>query len=278
MLEQACPIAGAMEDLPSELLQIIVQKLALQTPTSLLRATCACKRFQEEVESNPGIWRKGFLGNEQDVEGLVALEKRSCKDGSGKLEAKILELTGGYKSLVIARLAGPRSTTTPEQNQSLAPFLDHNPRRAVTCQTVSKSVRYLVLLRHHAGRIMIWRIDAFTPEPRGEDVWCLVPCYDPKVYHGSGLTLYVSGLEPGSLNGACARKLRVRSAHLMHEPATLEIYCFRQETLKLEKVGEQTIYGSWNCILYNTSEGAFYPASSTLRFVGKFSIAHEWSQ
>lgn len=147
-----------MEDLPSELLLIIVQKLVVQAPSSLLRAACACKRFHAEGGKNPGMWREAFLGTVTEPYGegwLTSEGKYSCKElGSEKeVEDEIMELTGGFKHLVVARCRAPEQTHNPQVN-SLPEFLGLSVISLISVE------KYLILLRHSTGRILVWGIDS----------------------------------------------------------------------------------------------------------------------
>ncbi|GAQ92358.1 hypothetical protein KFL_009920020 [Klebsormidium nitens] len=101
-----------METLPSDVVSVVLHKLAVQDPRSLVRATCACKTFHREVEQNRGVWKDAFFGRDSSF-------GDHCKDEN--IEAEILAL-GGYEQLVKVRWdvpgkflsrqkQGPRSVT-----------------------------------------------------------------------------------------------------------------------------------------------------------------------
>ncbi|GAQ89680.1 hypothetical protein KFL_005500030 [Klebsormidium nitens] len=87
-----------MESLPGDVFFVVLHKLAVQDPRSLLRVTCACKTFHREAEHNRAIWKDAFFGRDSRC-------GEHCKDES--VEAEVLAL-GGYKQLVKARWAVPR--------------------------------------------------------------------------------------------------------------------------------------------------------------------------
>lgn len=96
-------VAPAMEDLPSDVVQLVIHKLATQDPASLLSMTCACASFHREAEANPSVWREAFFAP------FPQAERGASKSLGGKwsadLEAEVQALAGGYRQLVIARWA-----------------------------------------------------------------------------------------------------------------------------------------------------------------------------
>lgn len=113
-----------MDTLPSDVLLVIVHKLATQDPLALLTATCACKAFFCVIKDNPGVWKDLFHGSKVGQRTETNGRTEEGKQSSG-LDAEI-ESLGGYKLLVAAQYArkmaianyGPHGQISAEQNQA----------------------------------------------------------------------------------------------------------------------------------------------------------------
>lgn len=134
-----------MESLPSDVLSVVLHKLAVQDPRSLLQATCACKTFHREADNTRGIWKEAFYGGDSRF-------GDHCKDEN--VEAEILTL-GGYKQLVRARWAVPGGLF-PEQKQG-GGSVTGNGGSANRDSSAGeyKLNKHLVVLREK-GRLLLW--------------------------------------------------------------------------------------------------------------------------
>lgn len=88
-----------MDRLPSDVILLIVHRLAVQDPLSLVPATCALAPFHRVLEEIPSMWREAFYGSaaNQEPEGMSTFTA---------LDAEVDSL-GGYRSLLVARLCSP---------------------------------------------------------------------------------------------------------------------------------------------------------------------------
>lgn len=89
-----------LQDLPGDVLLVVLHMLAVQDPFALVAATCLCKSFRRAAAENPGLWKEAFYGA-ANGRGEVPLEDH-CAKQRAKLEKEI-QFLGGYKRLVEAR-------------------------------------------------------------------------------------------------------------------------------------------------------------------------------
>lgn len=122
-------------------LLIILRKLALQDPASLLEAPCACKFFHSVFENNPEIWKIAFFGSVISQ----ATEKSDQEEMTSEIDS-----IGGYKQLVRARWSkSPRRF-----------ILEQNKREVLseTKQSLGQSdevYKYLIILKEE-GILILW--------------------------------------------------------------------------------------------------------------------------
>lgn len=83
-----------MDGLPTDVVDIILRKLAEQDPLSLLQATCACKALLNLASEK--IWRHAFLAPLPAEENALGLEESTELDGT-------VESMGGYKRLALVK-------------------------------------------------------------------------------------------------------------------------------------------------------------------------------
>lgn len=131
-----------MESLPNDVVLVVLHKLAIQDPRSLLRATCACKMFHREAENNRVIWKDAFFGRDSS-------SGDHCKDES--IEAEILAV-GGYEQLVKAWWALPGRSST-EQKQGAGSVAGSAVRDSSAGEY--KLNKLLFVLREK-GRLLLW--------------------------------------------------------------------------------------------------------------------------
>lgn len=87
---------GALQELPVDVLCIILCKLARQDPVSLLRAIFAFKAFDNAAQNDPDIWRTAFLF--PSVSSDFYVEELECFEAG-------VAILGGYRQLRVARAA-----------------------------------------------------------------------------------------------------------------------------------------------------------------------------
>lgn len=87
-------VRRAMDFLPTDVVELILRKLAEQDPRSLLQATCACKSF---LEVSPAVWREAYLAPYPVDENALGLQN------SEALDDKLLVSLGGYKRLALVK-------------------------------------------------------------------------------------------------------------------------------------------------------------------------------
>lgn len=99
---------GALQELPQDVLVIILFKLARQDTSALLRATFACKELDIAAEQDHEIWRKAFLS--------PSVSSEFCEKELKCFDAKIQDV-GGYKRMLASRAASlARRNTRHEQS------------------------------------------------------------------------------------------------------------------------------------------------------------------
>lgn len=99
-----------MEDLPPDVILIILHKVAAQDPPSFLRATFCSPFFHLAAVQDPNIWKDAFFGPEVR-KGMVLLGEPFPEERA-KLDAKVEELCG-YENLVKARYSSAPEGSDP---------------------------------------------------------------------------------------------------------------------------------------------------------------------
>ncbi|GAQ84613.1 hypothetical protein KFL_001970140 [Klebsormidium nitens] len=143
-----------MEDLPSDLLLIVLRKLAAQDPISLLRATCACKLILRVTEENPIVWKEAFLGSaptEQNTGGLDAYV--TCAE----LDERVDRL-GGYKQLALIK-AGRQGLS----NSKVGSALQESISSKLDADFESNLFRFLAVFRQRGH--LLWAA-GYTEKPK----------------------------------------------------------------------------------------------------------------
>lgn len=93
-----------MEDLPSGVLVMILDKLASQDVPSSLRATWACSALYSAGKEASHVWKRAFLTPLETVfENIPKLSSRELCDLEESLDADV-EALGGYKAILVAKL------------------------------------------------------------------------------------------------------------------------------------------------------------------------------
>ncbi|GAQ91656.1 hypothetical protein KFL_008270010 [Klebsormidium nitens] len=209
---------AAMESLPNDVVSVVLHKLAVQDPRSLLRATFACEAFHREAESNRGIWKDAFFGGDSNSAGDY------CKDE--KVEAEILAL-GGYEQMVKARWAVP-GCLFPEQKQGDASVIGVG-RLEDSSAGEYKLSKHLVVLREK-GRPLLWGL---LLQDRPETLREVGDFGFKNAFRGGSpdricLTLFTSRLEPVSSKdereGHLKMKLKGSGRVMQRADLDLEIY------------------------------------------------------
>lgn len=93
-----------MESLPSDVLLVILRKIAAQDPVSLLRATCTSKLLHRAIEDNPFIWKEAFLGS-------APAQSKDAYVTCAELDKEV-DRVGGYKQLALIKAGRQRLATS----------------------------------------------------------------------------------------------------------------------------------------------------------------------
>lgn len=155
----ALKLLEAMERIPGDVILMILRKLAVQDPLSLLKATCVCRLLYHQAEKNSYLWKEAFLG------GKARLEEHAGEDD--RMEAEIMAL-GGYKHLVIARWvkpAGEPSLLYKQTWETTSARLSEVLKGATWLSSSSAdNCRYLVVIRDELeGGLLLWGLSTGKP-------------------------------------------------------------------------------------------------------------------
>ncbi|GAQ82439.1 hypothetical protein KFL_001110150 [Klebsormidium nitens] len=137
-----------METLPSDVLLVIVHKLAAQDPLALLTSACAIKAFLRVTEDTPGVWKEVFYGSRL---GQERAQNDKLLDGNPELNAEV-ESLGGFKVLVAARYAEKLATASTRVEQSQAKRRCLGSCDAVQLQPVFTNEHFVEALEKERGR------------------------------------------------------------------------------------------------------------------------------
>lgn len=295
-----------MEDLPSDVAQTILRKVAVQDPSSLLTLTCACANFYREAKPTPEIWKEAWyapLYQPQAEQSVSALETEL----SAKLDTEILAL-GGYKKLVIARwarVAQGRFLSDEELEEDYFEIVQA-PRRSGSIgekEYTSPRTRFLVIIRGE-GRLLFWglyKADVLKPPyyPAGDDEtdWFSLS-YDERREPSrnnpnpavASLMIHASRLEPVCLDAPIdniqeqwkavgkrrSRSYGVVTLELQEPTASMEIYACLDERTDIQKLPPTRKGKTWDCLLFLRPPGRHYPShahrSLDLGFSGRFCV------
>lgn len=135
-----------MEALPGDVVLLLLHKLAVQDPLSLVRATYALASFYRVAEATPSIWKQAFYG--------VAGDKGP--EDISRLEAEI-DVLGGYKTLVTGRprvCSNDSRMNAQGEMKERCSYLEAPGRRFESNMFPG---RILVLVRLD-GRLLLWGV------------------------------------------------------------------------------------------------------------------------
>lgn len=130
-----------MEGLPDDVILIILRKLALQDPSSLLQATKACKSFSQTAEENVGLWKEAFSN--------IVLGDHSKDE---RIEAHLISV-GGYKRLIEARWDNCTDSKYEQTQDHTVSFKDLTSSWNPSTPT---AILRLVVLREGKKLLFIW--------------------------------------------------------------------------------------------------------------------------
>lgn len=139
-----------MQELPEDLLSLVLNKLAVQDPLSLLRLSCVSRYLYNRVADNTSLWRKAFHGPELHSD-IVGYDRLFYNQKTAELEADLASqsflflldpqhLAAGYKELVAARWQRPAPS-------------EHSLSKEI--QTADDFVRFLFVVRKR-GTLLLW--------------------------------------------------------------------------------------------------------------------------
>lgn len=140
-----------MEDLPGDVLLVLLRKLAAQDPVSLLRATCASKLFHRATEENPVLWKEAFLG-------LAPAQEKASFDAyvtCAELDEEVDRL-GGYKQLALIKAGRQRLSTSD-------PVSGFEESIVSSFDDLSNIFRFLALFRQRGD--FLWAA-GYTEKPK----------------------------------------------------------------------------------------------------------------
>ncbi|GAQ89796.1 hypothetical protein KFL_005630090 [Klebsormidium nitens] len=148
-----------MEGLPNDALLLVLNKLAVQDPPSLLRVICAVKPLYGLAKANPNIWKKAFYGPDLWEDTMTSDERLLFEQQSAELEARlgamdilnVLQPAAGFKELVEARWVKQNS------RPSAMDFMLQDTLRQLSSETDTASFLFAIRLR---GSLLAWGYEA----------------------------------------------------------------------------------------------------------------------
>lgn len=141
-----------MQELPGDVLLVILHMLAVQDPYALVAVNCLCRRFRRPVAENPGLWKEAFYGASTG-RGEVPLEDH-CAEQRAKLETDV-HFLGGHKRLVEAR-CWTRRDCEQRQNGD-GPRVGPPKGCDFANSNSSRQTRLLTVIRLN-GSILFWSV------------------------------------------------------------------------------------------------------------------------
>lgn len=139
-----------MEHLPSDVLWVILRKVAVQQPLSLLRTVEVCKSFQQTAKDRPRLWKEALLGRE-------LTDEDCCRDS--QFDAAIRYL-GGYEHMVRIE---QRNQANHVSENSQATDQPVGPRRL---ENAESSKDLVVQVRERGGLHLALGLESITLKVR----------------------------------------------------------------------------------------------------------------
>lgn len=143
--------AAVMQDLPDAAILLVLTKLAVQDPLSLMLASRTCEAFRRVAADNPSVWKKAFYGAAL-WPSLSYSESKFNEKQSADLETVLdyMDLlddlrSTGYKKLVEARAI--RKACSLEKRQT--PFRE-------VLDTLRADVTSVLFVLRLEGSILLW--------------------------------------------------------------------------------------------------------------------------
>lgn len=200
-----------MQDLPDAAVLLVLTKLAIQDPLSLLLARHTCQTFRRVAADNPSIWKAAFYGaalwKDLPHEEAMLRKKQSAELEAFLEESDLLDnpQSTGYKKLVEARVT--KRTCSQEKLQTFREVLN-------TLQADVASFLFVLRLR---GSVLLW---GSRGPLSGQELESLAwsGSSNPKVLQVSGSSvhaLYSTEKVFQGIRSACWPSLR---------PLSLEVY------------------------------------------------------
>lgn len=280
MAQRGPSYGSSLSDLPGDIISLILRKLAVLDPCSLLPATCAFKAFRQQVIENPGIWKTAFFG------GVSVCQDHRREE---QIEAVVVSL-GGYERLVKARTWGecPERFGLCEQTRRCWLMLRGGSASKLpkdNLPVLSPEVtKHLVVFRSR-GRLAFWGLlPSYTKGPK-----YLQTTGDFKMVRGSAtgseaasshisLVLSASRFEPGFCSGLEAVKVTdpgqakfYGSRRTVKGPVSMEIHVVSDRTARPRPFGLPVTGAStwaWKCkVLFGESSFPAYSLSGIFLFL-----------
>lgn len=227
-----------MEYLPTDVLLIILQKLAAQDPLSLLRTTCATARFYRVAGDNPGVWKEAFYGPIPAAWLEELAPQNCCPRKCAKLDAEV-EALGGFRSLLTARLFSAKKPTKIDEKVEQKHALNE-------CKVASKGEEYsakVMVVARLRGRVVLWRLYSRDRLERGYPSW-------PTYFNLSLQSLHSVNFEEVLLKDARERgESRPRYNHRFGQSKwlTFELYAPSQCIQGVETLGKRLWCAEFDC-------------------------------
>lgn len=150
-----------MERLPTDLVQCILRKLAMQDPLSLLQASSVYTSLHQAVEKDTALWKEAFLASAGSFE--QSFNVLLSDPASAALDTEVASL-GGYKRLALVKVRHMQNT---QLEMSSSPGVEQTPSANHKAgESVSENVRYVARYLHLCrlrGRLIGWRTN--RPKP-----------------------------------------------------------------------------------------------------------------
>lgn len=146
---------AVLSEPPSEILLIVLNKLALQDPLSFLDVIRTCKAFHIAAAHDLSLWKTAFYAPSAAGEGVIQFPYgNACRDEIASLEAEVARL-GGYKRLLVARwrncLTSESSSSKPRASEQSPLFTPGLSSALFSPTKVTENA--LILVRFHGNPV-----------------------------------------------------------------------------------------------------------------------------
>lgn len=267
-----------MEHLPSDVFLIILHKLAVQDPLSLVRATCSCGLFQKEAEDSEDIWLEAFFRTFEQRGGRLTKLEHRCKERSPEFESEVRKL-GGYKNLVQARLRKLKCSAfeqTREHAQRLPVKADSS---GIKLSEQSNLTKYLIILKIHEWPFFWGIFPMFSKAPYTPlgNLIDRVTSVNPSLLDSSRLDLYIhaSRLQPiysdvtyEELSQRWAKVEKRFGPQIQEKGLSLEVFAILGQNIQVARASKE-LCENYKCFLL------LREMNQRFKFYGAFSFVSQ---